>query len=88
MDFSFEGEGVLKEKRELKKKDGSSIWRRLFKVAYIGGMIECVVDEKQFPSHNEGDSVKVVGTFEPGFDGTAMLVARSIVTTKPARKAA
>lgn len=83
--LSFEGVGILSEKRELQKskEKGGGVWRRLFNLAYMGGMAELVVeDEKLYQSAAVGQQIKVAGILKPGFDGKGMLVVSSFAPAK------
>lgn len=79
--FGWHGAGVVKEKRELKTKEGK-VFKHVLKVAGMGETYEVEVQPETYAKFGEGQIVYCRGTFE-FYNGKAQFVAAEVTENAP-----
>ena len=78
MQPQWNGTFVLLEKRELKDKTGE-IFKRLFKLGFMGGAIECTIEDSgMFNAWAAGTTVTATGTFGQDYRGNLAMNLASL----------
>lgn len=78
---SWSGTFIVLERRELKDKSGE-VFKRLFKLGFMGGAFEVSADMEAWNSVAEGQTVDAKGTFDMNYRGQLDMVPVSIKAVK------